>query len=1514
MFTEENPLKLPFRRPSETAVSEALTPESGFPSPFAVYLEDDYEMKVAGQGQAGRNSFCSQESTATDTTNSTFSSSSFLSSYFQSLRSTTSNFMMSTGHTDNHDRNKNVKCLVDQTQQNTNSDNFKNKRNSLSSSGSSQNNVNERSASIVSTMRTDDLILQENLNGDSSEIITASNHVDYYFADPGLIAYLPEKLGSLMKEAIYLFNLKPNTAREFLISKKIISSFPSEFADFIFTYSSTQSKLSKRRIGEFVGNANACNQDVLKCLLGKYNFVDMALDEAIRSLVRQFRLPGEAQQIDRILEKFAYVYYSQNQQPPGESETSHATIESGDVAYVLSFSILILNTDLHNPSVLLKKKMTLEQFIKNNSGINNGADIAPDHLERLYARIKQDEIKMDVADMLESDVPAFMAPIMAGYLSKLYHVALVPMWKKRWFILNDGCLYYFNKPCETKPKCIMPLENIRIEIPSSGKRIDTNISDDVTVKDDSRSSSMSNLFENFSRSNDGSDLKNDKNIRRRSKGRLSFTDNVVIDSSSYHDCILIVYGETSSGLLKSGKLSKTGVMTLAPRSKLVLRANSVAERDEWLMALQADRQNFDPLKNVMAAKMPLKMTGKINGNFPENCSQNPEISELNSATDHRTRYDVENRNSKDVTGDIGNLESYKCHRRCSYSSITSDNNEGSVVSVRSFISISSDHSITSTENSCDPSCSPDSNKLGTQGTKWGQTFGANTNCPKSISIPYDSPLGSSGSGHEHGLGSGSGSGLTKNKMVNISASPETDQSHGRFLRHASSSSTKTFTSNNTQSSYSASSEETMIGLSEVLLEGYIWRYTLEAKLHSTDPTGQSPDPTGSIPLQMQMQMLEINSEEHPCLPYNECLPPRFAVESPVPMEKRLISGAFEKNNIVETNNAFEKKKISEVDDLTSNSPDLNFHSMERLIRTTSTKSSESMGSDVTTIAYTDSITTTDPLILSNSKSNSKYESKYFTQSSIEQNSLKSLFPTTSSDSPQKTKSIITAFEGTASVSAFEEQTIENVEINLLEVSIPPSDYIKNNFNNNQINILNENIDIATSASDLTGDSSFSVEYDGISDTQLDTNINSVGCSTIDLIFTPRKVNNDNGNTCYNYNINNIQNEKCCNVVNKEDSIKCSESNVNDRIGTYDDNIQYQNIDENVPDNKGNVSNTNTNISNAKDKNNYTGCDKDVTNVNLNNQNINNRHVNNTVNANKQKNQDLINQSDNIEADKRNLNVSRGRKSLEIITNTMTTPDRKISNTDSNINPNPKLTPSSTSTSDIIPTPAKSPANSPYTVSIRKSPIDENLIPIMTPKSKVNQYCEKNGVETDDIELKYFPPQNSRDGTPIDSSFRRLRSPSLDLVTVRNTFKSFAKQNSSPTVAKINLSNNLRLKDFERKPDTRRLSLHEKDLNFYNYPNSNINNMKVSAIPLTGLKKGNSGPGSDPLCPSGVDISLGTNMGSALGSNLKYPGTGKFVNSENGLRDSQKWKRMYATLYADAAGHGDTLFYFPNEEV
>ena len=46
---------------------------------------------------------------------------------------------------------------------------------------------------------------------------------------------------------------------------------------------------------------------------------------------------------------------------------------SASTAFVLCFSIIMLNTDAHSPSV--KDKMTLQGFIRNNAGIDDGRDL-----------------------------------------------------------------------------------------------------------------------------------------------------------------------------------------------------------------------------------------------------------------------------------------------------------------------------------------------------------------------------------------------------------------------------------------------------------------------------------------------------------------------------------------------------------------------------------------------------------------------------------------------------------------------------------------------------------------------------------------------------------------------------------------------------------------------------------------------------------------------------------------------------------------------------------------------------------------------------------------------------------------------------------------------------------------------------------------------------------------------------------------------------------------------------------
>ena len=45
-----------------------------------------------------------------------------------------------------------------------------------------------------------------------------------------------------------------------------------------------------------------------------------------------------------------------------------AISESQDTVYVLAFSVIILQTDLHNPQIKLHRKMDMESFILNNRG------------------------------------------------------------------------------------------------------------------------------------------------------------------------------------------------------------------------------------------------------------------------------------------------------------------------------------------------------------------------------------------------------------------------------------------------------------------------------------------------------------------------------------------------------------------------------------------------------------------------------------------------------------------------------------------------------------------------------------------------------------------------------------------------------------------------------------------------------------------------------------------------------------------------------------------------------------------------------------------------------------------------------------------------------------------------------------------------------------------------------------------------------------------------------------------
>ncbi|KAJ9563263.1 LOW QUALITY PROTEIN: hypothetical protein OSB04_008423 [Centaurea solstitialis] len=185
-----------------------------------------------------------------------------------------------------------------------------------------------------------------------------------------------------LQEGISLFNRKPKKGIEFLINVNKVGNSPEEIAEFL----KNASGLNKTLIGDYLGEREDLALKVMHAYVDSFDFHGMEFDEAIRTFLRGFRLPGEAQKIDRIMEKFAERYCKCNPK----------AFISADTAYVLAYSVIMLNTDAHNPMV--KNKMSADDFIRNNRGIDDGKDLPEEYLRSLFERISRHEIKMKEDD------------------------------------------------------------------------------------------------------------------------------------------------------------------------------------------------------------------------------------------------------------------------------------------------------------------------------------------------------------------------------------------------------------------------------------------------------------------------------------------------------------------------------------------------------------------------------------------------------------------------------------------------------------------------------------------------------------------------------------------------------------------------------------------------------------------------------------------------------------------------------------------------------------------------------------------------------------------------------------------------------------------------------------------------------------------------------------------------------------------------------------------------------------
>ncbi|KAJ2931574.1 hypothetical protein H1R20_g5418, partial [Candolleomyces eurysporus] len=239
--------------------------------------------------------------------------------------------------------------------------------------------------SQVGDSRRDNQSLSDRLAANSTEALRLGTPEPS--DDPGRFESAKQRKTTLL-EGIKKFNYKPKKGIAFLIDSGFIASKdPKEVAAFLFHTDG----LNKAMLGEYLGEGDPENVAIMHAFVDLIDFSQLPFVEALRAFLQKFRLPGEAQKIDRYVLKFADRYIDSNPKTP---------FANAETAYVLSYSVIMLNTDLYNPQN--KRRMTKPEFIKNNRGINDGSDLPEDMLFEIYDDIASNEIRMQ--DEIEAKI------------------------------------------------------------------------------------------------------------------------------------------------------------------------------------------------------------------------------------------------------------------------------------------------------------------------------------------------------------------------------------------------------------------------------------------------------------------------------------------------------------------------------------------------------------------------------------------------------------------------------------------------------------------------------------------------------------------------------------------------------------------------------------------------------------------------------------------------------------------------------------------------------------------------------------------------------------------------------------------------------------------------------------------------------------------------------------------------------------------------------------------------------
>lgn len=185
-----------------------------------------------------------------------------------------------------------------------------------------------------------------------------------------------------VEKAVEAFNAKPSPQA---LADATRSNDPEQSAAFL---RDSSSRLSPGAIGELLGSPDAESMAIMRAYVHGFDFTSLTIDDALRVFLGGFKLPGEAQKIDRLMEAFAARFCACN----------HDVFPSTDAAYILAFAIVMLNTDAHNPLTDAALKMSEQDFVIMATAAEATNELDADAVAGIYARVVANEIKMHAAE------------------------------------------------------------------------------------------------------------------------------------------------------------------------------------------------------------------------------------------------------------------------------------------------------------------------------------------------------------------------------------------------------------------------------------------------------------------------------------------------------------------------------------------------------------------------------------------------------------------------------------------------------------------------------------------------------------------------------------------------------------------------------------------------------------------------------------------------------------------------------------------------------------------------------------------------------------------------------------------------------------------------------------------------------------------------------------------------------------------------------------------------------------